>query len=78
MIPIHYSPLLPEFTDVQKTIKLSFRERWINPLLHPATIPFEPWVKVKITTVRERSWYYLGHKIICHPNNAQFVTNLCY
>lgn len=21
----------------------TFRERWIEPLLHPATVPFEPW-----------------------------------
>ena len=67
------NPYLPEFVDVEKTVLRSFRERWIEPILHGITIPFEPWVKTKVLTTRERTWYYMGTKIVAHPNNIDYV-----
>lgn len=38
----HFSPGQLYFTR-----KRTLRERWIEPILHPITVPFEPWVKTK-------------------------------
>lgn len=73
MISLRSSQYVPEFTDAQKTVSIPFRKRWIEPILHPVTLPFEPWIKTEVVTIRERTWFYVGNEIICHPNNVEFV-----
>ena len=29
----------------------TFEERWVRPVLHPATVPFEPWVKTRLEEI---------------------------
>lgn len=77
MMVLQSSPYVPEFTDAHKTVQIPFRQRWIEPVLHPVTLPFEPWIKTRIVNIRERTWFYMGHKIVCHPNNVQFVKDAC-
>ena len=64
---------LPQFTESTKTVSLTFRERFINPILHPVTIPFEPWIKTRVEVTSERAFYYMGTKIITHPGNYVFL-----
>lgn len=52
---------MPEEFDEE--MPRTFFHRWIEPLLHPATIPFEPWRKTK----RER-----GTRQV--PSNKAMVT----
>lgn len=73
MYLLQSSPYVPEFADVQKTVNLSWRERWLTPLRHPVTVPFEPWVQTKTETVRERTFYSMGSKIFAHPNNMDYA-----
>ena len=66
-IHILTSPQLTTTTIVEE--KRSFRERWIEPLLHPVTLPFEPYVKTKFVakTVPSRDCIAFGDTIIVHP-----------
>jgi hypothetical protein len=50
-IKIIEDPNLVEWKQEQKTVQRTFQERWIDPILHPITIPFEPWIKTEEITV---------------------------
>lgn len=47
-LPIYENAYLTEPEPFEVEVKLTDRQRWIEPLLHPATVPFEPWVKTRI------------------------------
>lgn len=53
-IPVFTSDLMVKTVVTEVKIKRSFYKRWIEPIKHPVTIPFEPWVKEKteiVTTI---------------------------
>jgi hypothetical protein len=66
------NPYLVDYIKVQTFIPRTFRERWIEPLLHPVTVPFEPWVKetLLVTTkeVPSRHLCQMADTIFCHPD----------
>lgn len=74
-IPIIESTLMVENTTIKITRKFTFKERWINPLLHPVTLPFEPWCKEQTmdvpTTVPSRKVLKTPAGLIMHPAMAQ-------
>jgi hypothetical protein len=70
---IETSAYLPQFTEEVLTVVLSLRERFIEPLLHPVTVPFEPWITTKKETVLRPAFYYMGCRIITHPANYNFL-----
>jgi len=49
---IFVSELCTEAEEYEVVVQLSFRQRWIEPLLHGITMPFEPWVKTRTETRR--------------------------
>lgn len=46
------SELCTEIEEYEVEVQLSFCQRWIKPILHGATMPFEPWVKTRTETRR--------------------------
>ena len=52
-IPIFDVPQMTETETYQETERLTFRQRWIEPIstfLNFQTMPFEPWVKTRTVT----------------------------
>jgi hypothetical protein len=62
---------LTEQEEYTLTVDRTTMERWILPLLHPVTIPFEPWVKTRTETryrvVPAKHVIIMGDKVIVHP-----------
>lgn len=56
-------------TLVEVEVERTFYERWIHPLKHGITVPFEPWVKTKKVTKEVPSMNALFTKdsIVMHP-----------
>jgi hypothetical protein len=74
-INIYTSDLITETISAPVRLTRSFDERWIEPLLHPVTVPFEPWVREKSTTmyytVPSESIMQVPGGFICHPTMRQ-------
>lgn len=66
-INIYENPYLTEREDC--VVKKSLQERWITPLLHPVTVPFEPWVKTKTITVTvpSKKIFQTAFGLVMHP-----------
>ena len=46
-VRIYVDANITETEEYEQEVTRSFRERWIEPILHGVTIPFEPWVRTK-------------------------------
>lgn len=70
-LKIYENPALVEDEEYEETVQLTFRQRWIDPLLHPVTLPFEPWVKerkeMRIRLVASRKIFQTPQGLIMHP-----------
>jgi len=88
-IDIIKSNYLPTRTETyEEEVELTFRERWIEPLLHGATLPFEPWVKTKWVTktrqVPEPVCYMVGNQLLMSSfaygrlRNSGIISNIVY
>jgi hypothetical protein len=69
---VYSNPYMVEQKEVEETFTLSWQERWLHPLLHPATVPFEPWVKevkrmVTYTIPMAQALRVNGNDLIVHP-----------
>ena len=83
------SDYLPTRTETyEEEVELTLRERWIEPLLHGATMPFEPWVKTKWITktrqVPEPVCYMVGNKVLMNNlaygrlRDSGIISNIAY
>ena len=83
------SDYLPTRTETyEEEVELTLRERWIEPLLHGATVPFEPWVKTKWITktrhVPEPVCYMVGNQLLMNSfahselRKLGIVSNIVY
>lgn len=74
---IYENPALVEDEEYEEAVQLTFRQRWIDPLLHPVTMPFEPWVKdrkeIRIRPVASRKIIHTPQGFIMHPAMAAEV-----
>jgi len=70
-LTLYDNPYLTETVQETITVKLPFRERWIEPLLHPVIRPFQPWVKEReetvTRTVPSRKILQTPHGLFVHP-----------
>jgi hypothetical protein len=62
----------------KKTVKRTFKERWLYPLLHPVLLPFEPWCKTRIESytirVPRRDVAKLPNGVlVMHPETARMM-----
>lgn len=68
---IHENSWLTETEEYEVTVELTFYQRWIYPLLHGITEPFQPWVRTRVETrTRQkpsRSIFQMGNTLIMHP-----------
>jgi hypothetical protein len=64
---VYTSVLMVDTIEVEE--QLTFRQRWIEPLLHGITMPFQPWVKTRMVTknVPSRAIYETPQGFIMHP-----------
>ena len=83
------SDYLPTRTETyEEEVELTLRERWIEPLLHGATVSFEPWVKTKWVTktrqVSEPVCYMVGNQLFMNSFaynrlcNSGIISNIAY
>ena len=79
-MPIYENHNLTESQEYQEEVVLSFRKRWIDPILHPVVLPFQPWVRTKnVTKVRQvpASFVYKTQfGFIMHPDLKKELTQL--
>lgn len=65
------SPHLTEQEQYAVTVDKTTRERWLLPLLHPVTVPFEPWIKTRVETryrtIPAKNGIMMDGKIFIHP-----------
>jgi hypothetical protein len=61
------SVLMVDTVEVEE--QLTFRQRWIEPLLHGIPMPFQPWVKTRMVTknVPSRRIFETAQGFIMHP-----------
>ena len=66
----------------ERVVKKSFRERWIEPIKHPVTVPFEPWVKTKTITVTvpmtkilQTPWGLFMHPVVAERLKKELSQN---
>lgn len=68
---IYESLLMTETETYEDVETLTFRQRWIEPLLHFVTLPFEPWVKtrkvIKTRTIPSKRVLVCGSTMFIHP-----------
>ena len=64
---VYTSVLMVDTIEVEG--QLTFRQRWIEPLLHGITMPFQPWVKTRMVTktVPSRRIIETPNGFIMHP-----------
>lgn len=62
-----YLPTTTEEYEVE--VELTFKQRWIEPLLHGVTMPFQPWVKTRteIRTREVQAAFKMGNSLYCSP-----------
>lgn len=68
--------------EVEETVELSFKERYIEPLFHPVTVPFEPWIKTKkvtrkIEVLDSSICYMMGNYIIAPKEAINILKTTC-
>ena len=65
---VYTSELIVDTIKVEE--QLTFRQRWIEPLLHGITMPFQPWVKTRMVTktVPSRRIVVTPDGFIIHPS----------
>lgn len=72
---IYETPHLMTKVESFTTVNRTFRERWVLPILHPATVPFEPWVKTKIISVYKlvpsKSILRIDKGLLMHPETRR-------
>lgn len=70
-LPIHENPYLTETETYSVPVELTARQRWIDPLLHPVVMPFEPWVKTRVETrtreIPSRQIFQTSYGLFMHP-----------
>lgn len=68
---VYENDLMVEVVTRKVVVSRTFEERWINPILHPVTVPFEPWIKTKkvmVTVVGpSETIIAIPGGFICHP-----------
>lgn len=81
MIRIIESNMMVKSITVNSLLKLSMYERFIKPILHPVTTPFEPWIKtrdvIRIVQVPRTDVLVIPgtRTIVAHPITAQMIRN---
>lgn len=64
---------MSQFQEVSKEVPISLFRRFMFPILHPVTVPFEPWIKTEMIITKERTFMYMGSTIITHPGNYMWL-----
>lgn len=66
------SNYLTEIEEYDEEMERTFFMRWIEPILHPATVPFEPWRKtVRVSGVRQvpaKNGFITPLGVVVHPS----------
>lgn len=79
-IPIFENKLLTQMEEYEEVIELSFKRRWIEPILHCNWMPFEPWVKTQIIKktreVPMTKVIMTTHGLYMHPALKQELASL--
>jgi hypothetical protein len=68
---IYTNPLLVEMKEELVIKELDWWDRWVEPMIHPVLLPFEPWVKTReelvTRTIPMNAIFQLDGAWIMHP-----------
>ena len=78
-----YSDLsMVEKEQYEVEVVRTFRERWVEPLLHGITVPFEPWVKTRTEqrerTVPSKQALAMPGGFVCHPAMVEEIRRILH
>lgn len=72
-LPVFESRYLTDTVEVE--VEKTFRERWVEPVLHPVVEPFQPWVKTKLVLkeIPSRNVIKTSYGLFMHPALRQEI-----